>query len=141
MQSHLDELQNLFLENKAYATPMIIAFRNDITDFTFITGLKNMIAAYEKSQTHQTDKSHFYIDKKEFEIERELWRNRALLYQNFLSLSKQIQEKEYYEVLDWYKKEYEILPIWYKRIGHLIKVLTGKRTMQSLFSNKVKKYK
>ena len=37
------------------------------------------------------------------------------------------------ETLDWYKKEYEVLPMWYKRGGQVIKVLTGKRTFKSLF--------
>jgi hypothetical protein len=37
------------------------------------------------------------------------------------------------DILAWYKKEYEILPLWYKKFGHIIKVLTGKRTFKSLF--------
>lgn len=36
-------------------------------------------------------------------------------------------------ILEWYKKEYETLPIWYKRFGHIIKVMTGKRTFKSLY--------
>lgn len=42
---------------------------------------------------------------------------------------------------DFYVNEYEVLPLWYKRFGHIVKVLTGKRTFKSLFSDKVKKYK
>jgi hypothetical protein len=41
----------------------------------------------------------------------------------------------------FYHNEYEILPLWYKRVGHIIKVLTGKRTLKSLFKKNVKKYK
>jgi hypothetical protein len=41
----------------------------------------------------------------------------------------------------FYHNEYEILPPWYKRLGHIIKVLAGKRTFKSLFNNNVKKYK
>ena len=37
------------------------------------------------------------------------------------------------ELLAWYHREYEALPIWYKRFGHIIKVFTGKRTFKSLF--------
>jgi len=37
------------------------------------------------------------------------------------------------EILDWYHKEYEVLPLWYKRFGHIIKVFKGKRTFKSLF--------
>jgi hypothetical protein len=60
-------------------------------------------------------------------------------------------QKQYVEVLrshhatkelqDFYTREYEILPLWYKRFGHIIKVLTGRRTFQSLFRHDVKKYK
>lgn len=60
-------------------------------------------------------------------------------------------QKQYVEVLrsdhatkelqDFYNHEYEILPLWYKRFGHIIKVLTGKRTFLSLFRHDVKKYK
>jgi hypothetical protein len=45
------------------------------------------------------------------------------------------------ELQDYYTHEYEILPLWYKRFGHILKVLTGKRTFQSLFRDDVKKYK
>ena len=36
-------------------------------------------------------------------------------------------------ILDWYVKEYEALPIWYKRFGHVIKVMLGKRSIKSLY--------
>jgi hypothetical protein len=41
----------------------------------------------------------------------------------------------------FYFNEYEILPLWYKKFGHLLKVLMGKRSFRSLFDNNVKKYK
>ena len=43
--------------------------------------------------------------------------------------------------VEWYHHEYEMLPTWYKRLGHIIKVLMGRRTFRSLFSDKAKKYK
>lgn len=39
----------------------------------------------------------------------------------------------YRELKSWYHKEYEVLPLWYKRFGHIIKVVKGKRTVSSLF--------
>ncbi|HKO82395.1 MAG TPA: hypothetical protein VJU78_18425 [Chitinophagaceae bacterium] len=45
------------------------------------------------------------------------------------------------ELQRYYDQEYEILPKWYKRFGHILKVITGKRTFRSLFSDEVKKYK
>jgi len=31
------------------------------------------------------------------------------------------------DVKGWYDKEYEVLPLWFKRIGHIIKIALGKR--------------
>jgi hypothetical protein len=45
------------------------------------------------------------------------------------------------ELQDYYHYEYEILPLWYKRLGHVIKVIMGKRSFRSLFRDDVKKYK
>jgi hypothetical protein len=52
-----------------------------------------------------------------------------------------MQKKQTADNVEWYHHEYEVLPTWYKRLGHIIKVLTGQRTFRSLFSDKVKKYK
>jgi hypothetical protein len=81
------------------------------------------------------------FERNRYEAEMARWEKRTLLYRHFLQLSKQVQEQEYYEVIDWYNHEYEILPLWYKRFGHIIKVLMGKRSFRSLFSDNVKKYK
>lgn len=45
------------------------------------------------------------------------------------------------ELQDYYNNEYEILPRWYKRFGHILKVITGKRTFRSLYRDDVKKYR
>lgn len=42
---------------------------------------------------------------------------------------------------NYYNNEYELLPLWYKRLGHLIKAFMGKRSFRSLFNDRVKKYK
>lgn len=80
----------------------------------------------------------YFINKKLVDLEINLWKQRVELYQSFLVLSKTVQEKEYYDVLNWYHKEYEALPTWYKRVGHLIKVVLGKRSFKSLFTKTTK---
>jgi hypothetical protein len=62
-------------------------------------------------------------------------------YYSFYNLPESGYRKKVNELVEFYKYEYEILPLWYKRFGHLIKVLTGKRTFRSLFNDNVKKYK
>lgn len=55
---------------------------------------------------------------------------------------KLIQEQDEAETINqFYYNEYEVLPLWYKRFGHIIKALTGKRTFGSLFNDSVKNYK
>ena len=68
-----------------------------------------------------------------------------------VTVSELAHQRQYVEVLrsgnaarelqDYYTREYEILPLWYKRLGHVLKVLSGKRTFRSLFRDDVKKYK
>jgi hypothetical protein len=70
-----------------------------------------------------------------------LWQERAKLYLSFISLGKKVRETEYHDLRQWYHNEYEVLPLWFKRLGHIIKVLIGKRTFRSLFSDKVKSHK
>lgn len=41
---------------------------------------------------------------------------------------------------NYYNNEYEVLPLWFKKLGQLIKVLSGKRSFRSLFNKSVKKY-
>ncbi|HEY0434266.1 MAG TPA: hypothetical protein VGC95_10365 [Chitinophagaceae bacterium] len=52
-----------------------------------------------------------------------------------------VQMEERSKGMEWYHREYEVLPLWYKRFGHIIKVITGKRTFRSLFRDDDKKYK
>jgi len=37
--------------------------------------------------------------------------------------------------ISWYYKEYEVLPLWYKRLGHIIKILQNNRSWRSIFTN------
>ena len=76
---------------------------------------------------------------------------RRLKRRTSLAESELNNQKQYTEILrsdhstkelqEYYDREYEILPTWYKRIGHILKVMMGKRTIRSLFRDDVKKYK
>jgi hypothetical protein len=47
-------------------------------------------------------------------------------------------KQEHQKLKEWYGHEYDVLPSWYKRIGHIIKVFKGVRSLKSLFSDKWK---
>ena len=117
--------------------PVIIAFNPAPVE---LISWNQLITRLQPGITTGTD-AILSFERKKYEAEMIRWENRALLYRHFLQLSKQVQEQEYYEVINWYNHEYEILPLWYKQFGHIIKVLMGKRSFRSLFSDNVKKYK
>jgi hypothetical protein len=41
-----------------------------------------------------------------------------------------LKQKETERILEFYHQEYEALPLWYKRFGHLIKIVTRKRKLR-----------
>jgi len=62
-------------------------------------------------------------------------------YHLYYNLSDTRYKRQITELMKFYKNEYEILPLWYKRLGHTLKVIMGKRTFRSLFNDNIKKYK
>jgi hypothetical protein len=60
---------------------------------------------------------------------------------SFYSAPESSYRRKITEIVEFYHYEYEVLPLWFKRLGHIVKVLTGKRTFKSLFNDNVKKYK
>ena len=74
------------------------------------------------------------LEKRIIELEEELKNQKS-----YLQIIK--EEDEANKINNFYYYEYEILPLWYKKMGHLLKVFTGKRNFRSLFDNNVKKYK
>jgi|SRR3954469_23639091 hypothetical protein len=60
-------------------------------------------------------------------------------HKKYLTIVK--QQDEAIKINNFYHNEYEILPTWYKKLGHIIKVLQGKRAFRSLYDSNVKKYK
>lgn len=112
--------------------------------FLAITAMKTQLADSIQKQEQTEGKLLTIIgrilqlkaDKNILLSSNQILKKRALLYYDFLGLSKKVQEKEYHDLYNWYHKEYEVLPLWYKRLGHIIKVLSGKRTFKSLFNDK-----
>jgi hypothetical protein len=119
---------------------MIVVPANEFENPRAISELRKIMMQAEQDGIG-ADPAEFYVEKAEFDMEKELWKRRVSVYNDFLPLSKKVQQKEYNDVIDWYHKEYEVLPVWYKRLGHIIKVLMGKREFRSLFGDKLKRNK
>lgn len=82
-------------------------------------------------------------DNERLKRSNEILLSRVSSMQGYLhqSLNSAVSRNQVVEIVSFYNNEYEILPTWYKRFGHIIKVLMGKRTFRSLFNDNVKKYK
>lgn len=50
-----------------------------------------------------------------------------------VSVTRTKYKEDYDTLYNWHHSQYTVLPLWYKRVGQVIKVLTGKRTPRSLF--------
>ena len=62
-------------------------------------------------------------------------------YAGVYTVSDTVYRKKITDIAEFYHYEYEILPGWFKKLGHIIKAVMGKRTWQSLYDDNVKKYK
>jgi glycosyltransferase involved in cell wall biosynthesis len=59
-----------------------------------------------------------------------------LFFENqILSGQKPHLASHFNKPISWYYKEYEVLPGWYKKVGHIIKALQGNRPWKSLLNN------
>jgi len=53
-------------------------------------------------------------------------------YQNEQLRIREELTNENIKLKNWYNDQYEVLPLWYKRFGHIIKVLRGNRSIKSV---------
>lgn len=98
---------------------------------------KSEVDLLEINETYQLLVRVFNMDEKNSNLKFYLKKADAENNNSKIYLSH--QQKSAREILDWYVKEYEALPLWYKRFGHIIKVIIGKRSLKTLFYNNVKK--
>ena len=143
-ESFFREFYFKFLIEKKISSNFLGIINNSNTSFKNILDSKKLIE--EKFQTDFPDQYAFF--KKHDEMENEIPFLKEMLAKTeedlanqkiYLSVLK--AEDEANKINNFYYNEYEILPSWYKKLGHLLKVITGKRAFRSLFDNNVKKYK
>ena len=140
-----NNIQLLDIKELAFFNGKTVEFYiNNAIEHVFITAQAPFVLADEISRVDKAVKSNKYVALafQLIELHRlksfnskcaNLWKERAALYQSFISLSKKVGESEYYEIKRWYEQEYEVLPLWYKRVGHIIKAIIGKRDFKSFF--------
>ena len=93
----------------------------------------NAIAFVLKLQNKQLLERISQLEQRNKAVEQEI--KNHILHQDILRSSSHAAQLQNY-----YNNEYEILPLWYKRFGHIIKVVLGKRRFKSIFKENIKKY-
>ncbi|RDV16436.1 hypothetical protein DXT99_04340 [Pontibacter diazotrophicus] len=133
------DAEHFYNANVQFSINKAISSNNKYSSFIIIDGFSNDSVSIDSLLNIDCENFDYIkniINLKqavdEVKVENHNLRKRNLLYYEFLNLSKEIQEKEYLDVINWYHKEYEALPLWYKRVGHIIKVTMGKRSLRSL---------
>jgi len=101
---------------------------------------------YLKTQEENIKNLHPLMYEMASTIDRLEFENKNIMLHNSFLKDELNNYKEHVEILKsshqakdlqtYYHNQYEILPLWYKRLGHLIKLLIGKRTFKSLFTHK-----
>ena len=109
-------------------------------------GLTEMLREMEKKEILLHNTKHYKFAKLAYEKQKLIEKYKTELDEKVYvekntQLYLRMQKKQTADNVEWYHHEYEILPTWYKRLGHIVKVLMGRRTFRSLFSDKAKKYK
>lgn len=131
------------IASTSYALFFFLAYPAILPDMLDTISQVEMQFKKENSQAYHLLEENFALTKKEQEAQKKagILAEQLESLKNYQNPSDSRYKKQITELLYFYKHEYEILPLWYKRFGHIIKVLRGQRTFKSLFKDNVKKYK
>lgn len=112
-----DTLKNT-LELESEMNRKIAHFLNENKDYDLL--VRRLIQA--ENQFEKTEDNYILQTRK------------LSIAESFVEIAKNKYKDDYEALFEYYHKEYEVLPVWFKRLGHIIKVLTGHRKFKSLIS-------
>ncbi|MEP6746304.1 MAG: hypothetical protein ABJB86_01190 [Bacteroidota bacterium] len=140
LNSILENPINDYLKSRNFFPPHFVIFGDTISNklVQYETILNQELLA-SKTVNYKIATEIYYLQMKIQHFGHKL--SQQNINEDNLRIYLEIQKKDLSKALDWYHYEYEILPIWYKQFGHIVKVIMGKRSFRSLFSDNVKKYK
>lgn len=132
----LDNLQKLKWLNKS----MIIYADNDTDVLAFKENLYSLHNTLKKGNPYVHQALEMIAGLQEDQLQKEaVIEYLQLEVSNLKTFVKLLHEsKEVEHILNFYHTQYEVLPLWYKRFGHVIKILMGKRKISFPFSKKNK---
>jgi hypothetical protein len=139
----LEYYKDLLRQQKLYDNDIFFLVTSAEVYYSTLTAVKKIAAAFRQEfpalyslviEKERLEREAGRLKKKSHLMEAELDNQRQ--YTEILRSDNAARELQQY-----YDREYEVLPTWYKRFGHIVKVMMGKRTFRSLFRDDVKKYK
>jgi hypothetical protein len=102
----------------------------------------------EEAQFNQQNPELYALKKQNRELLKQVQQLEQLFQAAQQEISNQVSHNQILRsssqataLQNYYNNEYEVLPLWFKRLGHVVKALMGKRSFKSLYSDKVKKYR
>jgi glycosyltransferase involved in cell wall biosynthesis len=114
--------------------------RNKNWDYTISDKITNYINYLDSLQSLDWEKTGFSSKVINDVIAEKKNRMVSLVLNDLIFENKKLQKKnpkiaaQLNKPLSWYYKEYEVLPGWYKKIGHFIKAMQGNRSFRSLLT-------
>lgn len=127
-------LKNIPQENEIYPPYLIISNINKLPEHDKLLILEKTISNHIMKNKLYQGLEALFINKSELDnLRKEI----KYLDEEKTNLKSYLfsHSTNSLELLKWYNEQYEVLPLWYKRFGHILKVLMGKRTLRSLFKN------
>lgn len=141
MKSDLSE-EELILHLKIFFSELFTIGNDGHID---VCNVEKLLGYFRKIRTIDWSKSNFDPDSMRGAIEKVqenaikgIIDNMVFLNQRLAKQNPRVAE-QFAKPISWYYKEYEVLPSWYKKVGHIIKAFQGHRTWASLIRSQKKK--
>jgi glycosyltransferase involved in cell wall biosynthesis len=110
-----------------------------------VCNIEDLLRYFRKIRSIDWSKSNFDPHRMEDTIEEVQVTTLKGIVDNMVFLNTRLTKQhprvaeQFAKPVSWYYKEYEVLPSWYKKVGHIIKAFQGNRTWASLIRSHRKK--
>ncbi|MFT3677932.1 MAG: glycosyltransferase [Chitinophagaceae bacterium] len=110
-----------------------------------VYSIEDLLRYFRKIRSIDWGKSNFDPQRMEDAIEKAQEIALKGIVDNMVFLNTRLTKQhpkaaeQFAKPISWYYKEYEVLPSWYKKVGHIIKAFQGNRTWASLIRSRRKK--
>lgn len=117
------------------------AARNNSADFQLAVKLNDYLAYCNKLKGMNWQRIGFDTAIIEKIVEKKCGETISYTVNNLVFQNKTLQRQNptlaahFYKPISWYYKEYEVLPSWYKKVGHIIKFFQRNRPLRSFSKN------